>query len=132
MKKIVKKSFSLLLAVLLLTVFAASVYAVQPRYTTVSNVRLTITPTANGASCYCKIEGNSNVTSITDGVMELRDSSGTVVATWSNLSASGRQLTVTRTAANVSKGETYTLTITAYANTSTSSEYISEAVSGTC
>ena len=126
MKKTSKKLLAIILAVVTAVAFAVSVYAVQPRYTNTSSIDVTLSFTSSGARCYCKIKGFSNVTSITNGTMQLLDSRGNVVASWSNLSATGNQLIVSRTATNVVAGETYTLTVSAYVNTTTSSEYVSD------
>lgn len=131
MKKTIKKLFAIALAVVTLMIFAVSVYAVQPKYTNTYSVTLNLSFTSSGANCYCKIKGISTVKSITNGTMQLLDSNGNIVATWSNLSATGNQLIVSKTATNIVAGETYTLTISAYVNTSTYSEYISQSTTST-
>ena len=131
MKKTIKKLFVIALAVVTLMVFAVSVYAVQPRYTNTNGIELTLSFSSSGANCYCRIRGNASVKNITNGTMKLLDSSGHIVATWTNLSVTGNQLIVSRTATNIVAGETYTLTISAYVNTSTYSERINQSTSAT-
>ena len=131
MKKTIKKLFVIALAVITLMVFAISVYAVQPRYTNTNGIELTLSFSSSGANCYCRIRGTSSVKNITNGTMKLLDSSGNIVAIWTNLSATGNQLIVSRNATNIVPDETYTLTISAYVNTSTYSEHISQLTTAT-
>lgn len=126
-----KKFFvSVCVAVVLLMNMVIPVYA-QLDYDTNTSIILTLSFSSNEASCYAKIRGGNGATEITDGTLTLTDSSGTVVEKWDNLSSLSSILIVSKTAKDVTKGETYTLTITATVKTSSSSETITESVTRT-
>lgn len=103
----------------------------QLYYDTNTDVTLTLGFSSSGASCYSQISGGSGVTKITDGTLTLSDSNGTVVEKWENLSSGNSILIVSKTAKDVTQGNTYTLTITATVNTSTSSETITKSITRT-
>lgn len=126
-----KKFFvSVCVAVVLLMHMVIPVYA-QLDYDTNTSIIQTLSFSSNEASCYAKIRGGNGVTEITDGTLTLTDSSGTVVEKWDNLSSPSSILIVSKTAKDVTKGETYTLTITATVKTSSSSETITESITRT-
>lgn len=112
----------------MLICFFIPVYANQYRYDDGQKISIKLTYSSNGASCYVKIDGGEGTKSISNGKMVLTDSSGGVVQSWSNLSSTGTTLIVSKTAKDVTKGETYTLTITATINGSSSSEEVSGSV----
>ena len=103
----------------------------QIYYDTNTKITLTLEFSSSGASCYSKISGGNGVTEITDGTLTLTDSSGTVVGKWENLSSSSSILIVSKTATGVTKGNTYTLTITATAKTADSSEPVTKSMTRT-
>lgn len=126
-KKILASVFAV---VVLLTHMVIPAYA-QLYYDTNTKITLTLDFSSTGASCYSKISGGNGVTEITDGTLTLTDSSGTVVGKWENLSSSSSILIVSKTATGVTKGNTYTLTITATAKTADSSEPVTKSMTRT-
>lgn len=104
---------------------------IQPYYSDTTPVKLSLGFSSGKAICSVMITGKSGTTSINDCTMTLTDDSGTVIATWNNLSASGTVLSSTKTASSVTKGETYTLSVTATINRNGSSETVSNSVTRT-
>lgn len=125
--KILKSLTAILITLSVLICITVSASA-QYYYDSNTNIILKLTYSSNEASCYARIEGGTGSKSISNGKMVLTDSSGGVVQSWSNLSSTGTILTVSKTAKDVTKGETYTLTITATVNGSSSSEEVSGSV----
>ena len=78
---------------------------------------------------YAKIKGDTGTTSITNCTISLKDSNGNEVKSWSNLSSKSSMLVCSKTTSNITKGETYTLSVSAYVNRNGSSEYVSDSVS---
>ena len=58
-------------------------------------------------------------------------SNGDVIASWNNLSSAGAILAFTKTTSDITKGETYTLSVTATVNRNGSSENVSASVTKT-
>ncbi len=77
------------------------------------------------AYCSVKITSASDTTSITDCTMTLTDSYGNVIRSWSGLSSTGSSLTVSKITSGVSKGETYTLSVSATVHRNGSAEPVS-------
>ncbi len=121
---------SICLVVVLLMNMVIPVHA-QLYYDTNTDIMLNLSFSSNAASCYVSIDGGNSVTGITNGTLVLTDSSGSVVKRWDNLSSATSMLIVSKTAKNVTKGETYTLTTTVTVKTSTSSETITESITKT-
>lgn len=107
-----------------------SVFA-EPRYSDTHKITLSLTYSASGAECYARITGSAGTTSISNCTVTLTDSKGNMVKSWTNLSATGTTLTISKTASGVTKGETYTLSVTATVNRNGSSETVSDSVSKT-
>lgn len=105
--------------------------AAQARYSDNNNITLQLTFSSGGANCYTKIVGSAGTTSITNCTMTLKDSSGTVVKTWSSLPSTGGILIASKTATGVTKGKTYTLSISATVNRNGTSERVSDSVTAT-
>ncbi len=76
----------------------------------------------------CQNHRGKDTTEITDGTLVLTDSKGNIIQQWDNLSASGLMLVTTKTASGVTKGETYTLSITVTVKTHSNSETITESI----
>lgn len=109
-----------------------STYAVvQPRYSDTSSITLSLSFSSSGAVCYGKITGASGATSVSNCTATLTDSKGNVVKSWTNLSSSSSTLVFSKTASNVKKGETYTLSVTATVKRNSSSEFVSDTISKT-
>lgn len=121
---------SVCVVVILLMHMVIPVYA-QLNYDTNTEIALTLNFSSDRASCYTKISGGSGTTKITNGTLTLTDSNGTVVAKWENLSSSSSILIVSKTATGVTKGNTYTLTITATVQTADSSESVTKSITRT-
>ena len=104
------------------------VYA-KPRYSNNNKITLSITYSSDEAVCYVKIIGDIGTTSITNCTVSLTDSNGNEVKSWSNLSSQSTMLICTKTASSVTKGETYTLSVSAYVNRNGSSEHVTDSIS---
>lgn len=108
-----------------------SVYA-QPRYSDNNRIVLSLTfSSSKGATCYGKITGDVGTTSITNCTVTLTDSNGNPIKSWSNLSSAGSTLIFSKTASEVTKGETYTLSVTAEVHRNGSSETVSDSITAT-
>ncbi len=101
----------------------------EPRYSDNNTITLSLSYTSSGASCYARIKGGTGTTSITNCTVKLTDSNGNVVKSWTGLSATGTSLVFSKTATGVTKGETYTLSVSATVNTSNSNERVSDSIS---
>ena len=128
----IKKKILAILAITLTTILiccsSVLVYA-EPRYSNNNKITLSITFSENEAVCYAKIKGDTGTTSITNCTISLKDSNGNEVKSWSNLSSKSPMLVCSKTTSNITKGETYTLSVSAYVNRNGSSEYVSDSVS---
>lgn len=125
-----KISILILMAVFMFSMLCTTVtVSAASRLTDTSRAIIKITYGSDMAYCVAKFYGADGTTSITNGKMTLKDSKGTVVATWSGLSATGDSMSVTKTTTNIVKGEKYTLTASATANRNGSSETITGSAS---
>lgn len=109
-----KRIFKLLLIGILTLCFsisASAAIAIEPFSATTHVVNLTFS--GNTATCVVTINGASGTTRIDNVTITLRESDGTLVAQWSNLSAVGPVFTFSRNASPVTRGKTYTLSFTA-------------------
>ncbi len=127
-----KYFISILMALVVLICTATAVLAVEPRMSDTTKVTVTLVFSDTTAYCDAIVTGADGTTSITDGHLVLTDSSGTVVADWTNLSSNSEKLTVSKTVSGLTKGKTYTLTISAKVNRNGGSEYVGNYVSKTC
>lgn len=103
----------------------------QPYYTDTNRTQITLSFSSGKATCSGTITGKSGTTSITNCTVTLTASNGDVIASWNNLSSTGTILAFTKTASDITKGETYTLSVTATVNRNGSSETVSDSVSKT-
>lgn len=116
----------------LCVIFCLSIsVSAEPRYSDNCSITLKLTYSSSGASCYARIKGNTGTTSISNCNVTLTDSSGDTVKSWTNLSANGTTLIFSKTASGVTKGETYTLSVTATVKRNGSSETVSDSVTRT-
>lgn len=102
------KSLTAILITLSVLICITVSASAQYYYDSNTNITLRLTYSSNEASCYARIDGGKGTKSISNGKMVLTDSSGGVVQSWSNLSSAGTTLIVSKTAKDVTKGETYT------------------------
>lgn len=127
-----KHFFSLILAFVVLICTAMTVSAVEPRMSDTNKVTVQLVYSGTTAYCDATVIGADGTTSITDGHMVLTDSSGNIAAEWTDISATGKILTVSKTASGLTKGETYTLTFSAKVNRNGRSENVGNYVSKKC
>ena len=106
--------------------------AVEPRYSDTDSLLLYLTISDTTAYCEVNLTGSYGTKSITNGHLTLTDSSGTTVGDWPNLSSPNSKLVISKTVKELKRGETYTLTFSAYVNKDGKSEYISDSLSKTC
>lgn len=127
-----KYFISILMALVVLICTTAAVSAVEPRMS--DTTKITVQLTYSGTTAYCTgiVTGADGTTSITDGHLVLTDSGGTIVAEWENLSSNSKKLTVSKSASDLTKGETYTLTFSAKVNRNGRTEDVSNYVSKKC
>lgn len=130
MKKM-KLCSSILVVICMLLGFVLPSFAdeAQPRYSASNSSQLILSFDSGKAYCYGKISGRTGTTSITNCNVTLKDSSGSVVASWSNLSSNSSTLNFSKST-SVSRG-TYTLSFTAKVNVNGTSENISNSVTKT-
>ncbi len=117
-----------MLGMMSVTAFADQI---QPCYSDTNPTKLSLSFSSGKATCSVMITGKSGTTSITNCTMTLTDDNGTVIASWSNLSSSGDSLSSIKKASGVTKGKTYTLSVTATINRNGSSENVSDSVTRT-
>lgn len=127
-----KYFISILMALVILICTATLVSAVEPRMSDTTKVTVTLAFIDTTAYCEAIVTGADGTTSITNGHLVLTDSSGTVVAEWTNLSSNSKRLAVSKSTSGLTKGETYTLTISAKVNRNGRSEDVGNYVSKKC
>ena len=101
------------------------------QYVNTNTIVARLTFTNDKAYCEASITGKSGTTSITNGSVVLRDNNGSVVKTWSGLSATGSLFTFSKSTSGVSSGKTYSLTVTATVNRNGISETVTKSVTST-
>lgn len=130
MKKIIKilPVIAAIMTLVMMTSITASAAdsTVKPRYSQTSSISFGLRFISDTAYCSVTVVSNDSDIPIVNGEVTLRDSSGTVLATWSNLYASNGVLDFYKTYSPVTEGETYTLKITATVVGKHSTEKISE------
>ena len=135
MKKIIK--FLPVIAAIMTLVIMTSITAsaadstVKPMYSQTGSISMSLRFNSGTAHCSVTVLSNDRSIPIVNGEVTLTDSSGTVLATWSNLYASDGILTFYKTYSPVEKGETYTMTIKATVVGKYSTEKISEEYTNT-
>ncbi len=135
MKKIIK--FLPVIAAIMTLVIMTSITAsaadstVKPRYSETSSIFISLRFYSDIAHCSVTVMSNDGSIPIVNGEVTLTDSSGNVVAKWSNLYASNGCLDFYEMHTPVTKGETYTLKITATVVGKHSTEKISEEYTNT-
>lgn len=117
-----------MLGMVSITAFADQI---QPYYSDTNPIRLSLSFSSGKATCSVMITGKSGTTSINNCTVTLTDDNGTVIASWINLSSSGDSLSSIKKASGVTKGKTYTLSVTATINGNGSSEKVSNSVTKT-
>ncbi len=132
MKKRIKCLLSILLSFIMIIGTAIVVSAVEPRFSDTSYVDVQLRITGTTASCTVSVFGADGTTSISDGHLILTDSMGNIKGDWPNLSSNSDILVENRTATNLIKGETYTLSFTATVNRKNGSEPVSDSITKTC
>ena len=118
------------LTISILLSLAISVSA-QPRLSDTDSVSLSLTFVSGDAICSGSVIGGTGTTSITNCTVTLKDSSGTVVDSWSNLSSNSKTLPFSKTSKGVTKGVKYTLSVSATVNRNGKAEPVSNSVSAT-
>lgn len=111
--------------------FSVQIFAesIQPYYNDTNRTQITLSFSSGKAICSGTIFGKKDTTSISDCTVTLCDSNGNIVSSWSDLTSSGNILNFYKSSSNITKGETYTLSVSAYVNRNGSSEYVSDSVS---
>ena len=111
---------------MMISVTASAASVVKPRYSETSYMSMDLTFESGTAHCGVTMRTNNTNIPIVNGKVTLEDSSGNVLATWDNLYASDGYLNFYEMYSPVTKGESYTMTITATVVGKTRVEYISE------
>lgn len=128
----IKRAVAIILSFVMIICFATTVSAVQPRYSYTNYTTTTLTFKGTTAYCSITIFGYESVTSITDVNITLKDSNGTPVGIWRNLSSTGQDFMFFDTVPNLNKGEHYNISFSAKVNTDNGSEIISGSASNDC
>lgn len=132
MRNKIKCFISILLSLVVITSFATSAFAVEPRYSDTNSITVKLVISGTTASCDVRIYGADDTTSITDVNITLKDSENNPVGEWNNLSTTGKRFTFYDTVTNLTKGETYTLYATAKINRKGGVNTVSEKSSQPC
>jgi len=104
--------------------------AIEPFSINTNTYTLFLTFSGNTAYCDLTITGATGTTHINNCTITLKESNGTPVSQWTNLSASGTKLTASRTA-SVSTGKTYVLSFSATVHRNGVAEPISGSITRT-
>ncbi len=132
MCKKIKWLISICLALAMIVSLTISVLAIEPRYSDTNSVTVGLGFRGTTANCSVKIFGADGTTSISDINITLKDSSGNVAAEWLNLSSTGDRFTFFEIVTNLTKGEKYTLSVTANVNRNGKAEPVSDSNTQTC
>lgn len=132
MSKKIKGLISIFLSLIVLASLATTAYAVEPRYSDTNKLTVILSINGTTATCTASLIGADGTTSISNGHLILKDSNGTTISDWSNLSSNTDKLFVSKTVKNLTKGETYTLSFSANVNRNGKSESVSGSSSKTC
>lgn len=133
MKKTFKMLLSLMLSAILVIAVSAPIFAedIEPRYHTPVTVSFSTFTVKNGvANCAARISAPEAI-AIVNGTATLKNSSGTTIASWTNLYANSSLLDFDGGSVAVSSG-TYTLYITATAVYSNGTTAVSESATRSC
>ena len=118
-KKLILTLISALMTITILTITASA------RFSNTSSIYVGLSySTTYGAQCSGSITGYTGAT-ISDGSLVLTDSSGNILKSWTGLSSSSNTLSVAKAYSGVSKGNTYTLTISGKVTLNGESEFVS-------
>lgn len=135
MKKVIKilPVIAAIMTLVIMTSITASAAdsTVKPRYSETGSISMSLRFDSDIAYCSVIVMSNNRSIPIVNGEVTLTDSSGNVVAIWSNLYASDGILNFYGRHTPVTKGETYTLKITASVVGKTRVEHISETYTNT-
>lgn len=131
-KSNIKTIVSIFLAITMLLCLTITVSSVEPRYSDTHAVRVQLTIVETTAYCSVSVTGADGTTSITDGELVLKDSTGKTIDLWDGLSSNNNRLSVNPISYGLTKGEKYTLSFSATANRNGKSEPISSSVSEYC
>jgi len=129
--KRVLKIMALCMAIVCFPISVSAAVAIEPMSTNLNTATLALTFSGNTANCTVTINGATGTTRIDNCTITLRESNGTLVAEWENLSATGGTLRFSRTASPVIRGKTYTLSFTATVHRNGVAENVSGAITRT-
>lgn len=132
MQKKFKCLISIFLSLLVIVSLAVNASAVTPRYSDTNYVSIILGFSGTTANCDISINGADGTTSISNVNITLKDSGGNIVAEWPNLSSASKKFTFFDTVKNLTKGETYTLAVTANVNRNGKAEPVSNSITKTC
>lgn len=132
MKIKIKHLISIILSFVIIISTATAVAAIEPRYSDTHSLRISLSFSGTSANCVADLIGAKGTTSISDGHLILTDSNGNVKGDWENLSSNTGTLYVSKSVSGLTKGETYTLTLSANVKRNGNTEYVSDSNSKTC
>jgi hypothetical protein len=105
------KALVLCISILCLSLSASALATIEPF--SINTHFLTLDFSGNSATCSVTITGASGTTRIDNVTITLRESNGTLINEWTNLSATGARFTFNRSTTTVVRGRTYTLSFSA-------------------
>lgn len=132
MDKKIKCLISIFLSMLVIFSLAVTVGAIEPRYSDTNSVTVRLVFSGTTAGCSVKIYGADGTKSINNVNITLKDSKGSVKAKWTDLSSNSDNYLFSETVSNLTKGETYTLVVSANVNRNGNTEPVSGSDSKTC
>ena len=133
MPKKIKCLISIFLSLCVIFGLTITGAAIEPRYSYTKSVTVNLGFSGTTASCEVIIHGIDGTKGIDSVNIYLKDSKNNVKGKWLNLSSTGSHFTFSDSVSNLTKGETYTLSVSAKVNNKNgNSEDISESHTETC
>lgn len=123
------KLLVLCISILCLSVSALAAIAIEPF--SANTYTMSLAFSGNSATCGLTITGASGTTKIDNVTITLRESNGTLVNQWTNLSATGPVFTFSRSTTTVVQGRAYTLSFSATIHRNGVAEPISGSITRT-
>ena len=132
MRKKIKCLLSIILSMLFIFSLTITVGAIEPRYSDTDSITIALGFIGTTANCSVIINGADGTTSIDSVNITLKDSNGNTKKEWKNLSSNSKNFNFYETVSDLTKGETYTLELSANINRKNNTESIKKSRTQTC
>lgn len=132
MQKKIKCLISIFLSLLVIFSLTVAVSAIEPRFSETNSITVRLGFNGTTANCDVTIFGADGTTSIDSVNIYLKDSRNNVKGKWLDLSSPSGFFTFSDSVSNLTKGETYTLSVSAKVHRNGNNEDVSDSKTNTC